>query len=882
EPAPFVGDLARETAFLLGVRGLLWEWQRANILDLSTFDRIYFLLTQQASKIHPEEGGIKISLPEVAKKELLEFTLESLLEQWHEKAMLSNEQFFYLRKFLTAQLSQAAPATITPLPVPAITPEPVPVPTQSQEIALPAELASPPIAVPPVTLTPPAPPKPREPLIQWDKLWGKVVEAAVSGLLLRWLRYLGAFLFVISIAIVVINFWESIPALGQLAIIFFIPTAFYTGGGYVRNRLQVRQTGAVLMGIGQVLLALAFAAIYRSVGAKIPFEWYWLGTSLICTTLYVFTSWRLVREEFFGYISLAGIGSTMMALAWLLTQTIAWPLTALVGINILIIESAYRLPRASEDWREIGKAGQRFPLIVVPIVLGLLLFVPESDADVARVFSFALATTTAGMLAWRFTRPVYTHLTVWGSVLTAGITLWAFNVPLEWLGTVAAVLSPAYIFSHQGLQKRLEEAFPRRGFHLLPFQLAGFGLLALSIVWGLLTTPFEFWSGVITLTLASVILGGYAPWLRQPLFVLASGGLFLVPFSLAVWRWLEDVFQRSDWLTASWVGLAFVYLGIAALLRQKPRYMRWLTLLAQSLLPLAIVVMGFFSLIRETTFTIPPLVSLGVVIGVYLLTAILHDSKMHPALSEWVNWLPDNLRTAIFLYPISILIPIWVSVAWRGSVLIPAWLGAALAGVTGAYIGIGQLLSRRQIAYRFPFHLTAYFVGIISIFVAIPNKAALITTLYLNTAALAVFAAIYKRPHESFLASILFLWPFQLSLESSQLTLHAHSLAYILLAGLGYVPLGLWLRRKTEVDHHLPILVTGYGISVFAVVTSTLAPLNPTALNVPWIGAVVPLLAAGLYVYSAYILRPEFSWAAVVVFPLGFSQALVWFRIQPA
>jgi hypothetical protein len=293
--------------------------------------------------------------------------------------------------------------------------------------------------------------------------------------------------------------------------------------------------------------------------------------------------------------------------------------------------------------------------------------------------------------------------------------------------------------------------------------------------------------------------------------------------------------------------------------------------------------MGVLALSRGTASSIPPLAALGGFLGLYLVSAYLHDSGKHPALSNWLNLLPKKVSQSVFLYPIGILIPVIVSVAWGGSILVTQWLGPVLAGLAMVYIGSGQLLRRYKAEYRFPFHLLAYFIGTIAIGIAFQDRAALMTTLYINVAALGTLAAVYNRLPETILAGLLFIWPFQLSLNLSAILPHAHSFAYILLASLGYIPLGLLLKRRLpQGKHHLPLLMTGYIVSLYALISSLLGRFGIYIFDIQWVGVLVPLIAAAFYVFSAYLVHGWFTWAAVTVFPIAFGQGLTLFNLPPA
>ena len=409
-------------------------------------------------------------------------------------------------------------------------------------------------------------------------------------------------------------------------------------------------------------------------------------------------------------------------------------------------------------------------------------------------------------------------------------------------------------------------------------------LLIGSILLGFTTTIFEFWPGVIALFAASLALGLGAFLYRQPLFVLAAAGLLAAPYTLAAVKLLEGTPQRLVWVTAAWAGLGLVYLGTAAGLRKLPRYMRWPTLVGQGLGLLTGITLGFIYLLPGTGSSIPTLVSLGVLLGFYLVSAILHDSGKHPALSTWLKFFPVSVENALFLYPIGVLIPAGVYVAWMGSVLVPAWLGAALAGLALGYIGLGQLLARRQQHYRFPFHLLGYLVGVLGVLAAAQNDLALMTTLYINVLFLIAAAVLYKRPIDTAVAGLLLLLPFQITLDLLRITPHAHALAYALLAGVGFVPVGLWLQKRVKAvpDLDLPILIIGYAVSGYALLVSLLGRFGGFSMDVPWIGMLVPTLLTALYVVSTYFFRkPIFAWAAAAVLPIAYGQGLTLLRIPP-
>jgi hypothetical protein len=266
---------------------------------------------------------------------------------------------------------------------------------------------------------------------------------------------------------------------------------------------------------------------------------------------------------------------------------------------------------------------------------------------------------------------------------------------------------------------------------------------------------------------------------------------------------------------------------------------------------------------------------------VYIASALIHNGGRHPALSNFVNWLPHDIRQDIFLWPVGLLIPVWIAIAWWGSTLQRPWFGAALAGLALVYVGAGQLLGRRKPEYRFAPHVYAYLLSAIGVILAISAKLPLMTTLYLVVAVMAALAVVYRRNVEATLAAALFLWPFYLSLQLLNVTPHAYALAYVLLASFGYTPLGLALDKVGR-KFALPQYAIGYGLAALSVVASLGGRFNFYPVNVQWVSVAVPLIVAGLQLFSLYRFRQlPFAWAAAGVFPLAFGQALTLLRVPP-
>jgi hypothetical protein len=456
------------------------------------------------------------------------------------------------------------------------------------------------------------------------------------------------------------------------------------------------------------------------------------------------------------------------------------------------------------------------------------------------------------------------------------------NLPLEWAGTAAAILVVFYGLGRLEMKDRFDEDTQPWGHMVTALNFVHWTLILVSIFAGLLALRSNLWAGVLSLTLSSALLGWSATLYHRSDLVLAAAMVFILPVSLSLRQWLIDfeIAQSGAWIMAGWSGLALVYLGLAAIFRKAEDYVRWLNLVAHILTPVIPLGLMFnFVLVSERWFNVPTLVALGGVIFVYVTSALIHDSGKHPALSKYLEWLPDVFKNSIFLWPIGLLLPIWMAIAWSGSVLVSSWLGAALSGLGLGYVGLGELLVRRKADYRLAPHVYAYPLVVAGILVASGDRWALLTTLVLAVGVFAALAVVYRRVWEIGIAALLFLWPFQLSLELSPLTTHAYALAYALLASLAYIPLGIMLDR-TDRKFALPLFGVGYALSVTAVVTSLLGRFGLYEMDVPWLGVVPPLIVVGLMVFSTrYFGSSVFSWAAAVILPIAFGQALTLFKV---
>ncbi|MCI0554534.1 MAG: hypothetical protein L0287_26600 [Anaerolineae bacterium] len=803
-----------------------------------------------------------------------------------------------LRKQLLPKIPEKAkPVETKPAPAPVLEAKPIsekPMPAavqaEAKSVPAPAPIVKPapvsaPAPRPRPAPKPAAPAKPKRPPIDWRKV---ITEAATSGALLRALLYLGAFMIVISATVLVIRFWNEFHPIVQLLFIGSVPLTFYAGGWALRIRLKLIQAGTVLTGIGALLVVVDFAAIYQLGGVgQNNGPLYWLIVSIFCTALYAFTAWRL-QGEFFDYLPLLGGASVLFTFTRFLRLPAEWSVVSITIAGTLMTMLAIRYLNARDHWREFARAARYLSQILIPASLFYVIFAPAMPL-VAQMTGFLFATVGYFVLARQFPSFIFAYAALGASIGTVLFALRVADLSIEWYSTVAAILAIAYILIGQRVQKaKLEPDIIQK--YISALNTTGFLLLSIAAAGGLVTSfSSEVWAGVIAMVLASLDLAICAYLFRRSRYTLLASGLFIAPFSIAILEWI-DILQTHAalgvaWLAFAWSALALTYIGLGAVLQKVEKHNRWLYAWAHILTPIALFILPFSYLLDASNWTSgPALVPLGMAIFVYVISFILQDSGRHSSFSAISSWLPYGLGKSIFLWPIGLLLPIWVAVAWYATNLPDPWFGATLTSLGLAYIGVGQLLLKRTAEYRLPFHFFTYLLCVAGIYISAPDSYSLLTALLVTVISAGVIAYLYNRVVETIIASILFIWPFQLSLDILNIPYYAQTLGYTLLAGLAYIPVAIYLnkfQKSREKFHHVPLFSVGYALVAYAVIESVIV--RGDKLYIPWVGVAVPLLATALFIFSTSYFReskysPAWAWAGMLTFTIAFGQALTLFK----
>jgi hypothetical protein len=861
-------EIKLEIANLLGVHKLLQSWSHQDQTRTHFGNSLGAHLEESLEAARAELGDLPVDIDPPSPSEVIDYALRSI-PAWTALLKLDPEKEttfkMHLRQLRVEQRELAEEA-------PALAAEVAPPEKVQLEAEAPQPVVSKPPKRPPLTL----------PKIDWAKLWERTWGLVTSGVALRGLLYLGAFMIVVSTAVLVVRFWDNFPQLVQLLFIASVPTIFYLAGWGVRTRLKLPQAGNVLSGVGALLVAVDFVAVYQFGGlaGQIDRTAYWLGASIICTIIYTVSSIRL-PTEFFGYITLIGLGSTLMAFTSFLSIPPEWQIAVMALLAIVIIEGAARLSKMDDRWADLALSGDRFSHILIVASMASAILV-RGDVAFGQMFTFLLGAFGFGLLAWHSPHVVYAHAATWSSIGAFAFLFRLIGLPVEWYGVAVGLMVIFYGLAGHGLANQIEEESELEAHILKAVKGEHWALIAISIATGIMALVLDIWAGVISLALSTMLLAWSAYLYQMPNMILAAATLFTAPFSIALLEWFDQlqVTQAGGWLMAGWAGLALTYLGLAAAFRSQEKYVRWLNLLAHAIAPAA--TLGFlinYVLLFDDWTVGPTFLGLGEIIVLYIASAVIHDSGRFPGISNYLTFVPERIRHTLFHWPAGFLIPVWVAIGWSGSMFKSSWLGVGLGALGLAYVGLGELLARRKVEYRWPPQTYAYLLAPLGILVALGDRWALLTVLYISVAVFVSLAGVYRRVLETALAAVLFIWPFQLSLELSPLTMHAYSLAYALLATFGYIPTGILLDRKNR-NFALPLFFVGYALSGIAVVGSLLGRFQVYPIDVPWIGAVTPLLVTGLLVFSAYRFKWfPFSWAAAGVFPIAFGQSLTLFRV---
>jgi hypothetical protein len=423
---------------------------------------------------------------------------------------------------------------------------------------------APPVEQPP-PLAPPA--EPARPVFAWSDVGTYLLSERTLHALLG----LGAFLILASgVVISTVNPTNLGPIL-HLGAVMATSLLFYLAGYVVRQKLNLRLTGTVLLAIGGAFIPLAIWTLGQDGLLNWQPDAIWLATSLFCLPLYL-ASHLLLRDHTFALLtSLAGGSQLLAALNWL-GLPLEWGLCALLVLALSYLRLAHRL---RDGWPELAWALARSTRVTTPLVLGLLLLTKFFPAvyEVATgrapgvLYEYAagaawwLGTAFYALAARLFERRRYAFLAAWTLPFAFLLTLARAPWEASWYNVGLALLALGYL-GYGRWRQRLLVGESRPGLGAIVRQPAYQVSLALTFV-ALLWPLQSLDSRVATLGLVTVL---YALAARLFLHVafryLAS---YLPPFALGF------TLQRLEqlglaWAAPAWQNVAYALLALGYLL----------------------------------------------------------------------------------------------------------------------------------------------------------------------------------------------------------------------------------------------------------------------------------------------------------------------------
>ncbi len=621
------------------------------------------------------------------------------------------------------------------LPVPTVESSPeIPPETAPREQGVGEALRRPPTPVPAMEETaapsPPLVPARRPagegpvpaPPITWEGIWKALLSERALDLML----YLGAFLFVVSTAVLVLRYWTTFHPVTRAFIGLSVTGLFYVGGAVARSRMRARHSGTVIVGIGSLLVPLNTVTIAQIFGVE-RFGWpsLWLFSSLVMLPLNAATAGWL-RAEFFGYVALASAVTAVVSAAGLLGLPVSW-----WAVPVILCGAALALwsPRITAPFLTI----LRRPFYIGGVLLGLLSvpWVWWIGGEVRAYASMgilvlhkappvAAAWWAAAAMGVILSAQARTRLPAYGTVAAvcgAAILTTAALAPVRWISLGLVVLAAASALGETTLARATEAV-------AIPCRRGAWACAAVGGAWSLVSLGTAF--SVLALD-AAVVLWWSCTYRRSWLIFL---GLALVAGALTAGLLLLPVDHAT--IGIWWIGLALVYLGAARLLPRSPGSSSVLYLAAYGLLVCAQV---------PTLLWPSPglqIVALGVVLVVSAWSIRLGD---HDAgLQALLNALPPRWQKTFFASAAAALFPLWAVLVWKWRGYADTGAGIVLSVIALLYAQAGYRLSRAASPRARPLLSLTYVLSALGPALALADRRALSVTFLLDTLLLAGLA----------------------------------------------------------------------------------------------------------------------------------------------
>lgn len=589
------------------------------------------------------------------------------------------------------------------------------------------------------------------PRLNWEALW----QTLLSPRALEALLYVGAFLILTAAGTFVYFNWGRFSPPLQLLFLAAGTASFFIAGWLIQTRWHLAQSGAVLIGIGALIIPVDFYAWarFRSLSPE-SYPVTWLAASTFCTAAYAATTWWM-RHRFFLVI------------------------TVLAGHSLLL--SALRFIGVPADWW----GGASVLLAIVWVVLGPVL--DSAGGDLKRAaFATAVAVAAAGV-----TVPVAYHPDEWR-------LLWSITGPAGpsgvWILPVAAAwwAASAFLASINKYHPSRAAAYATAG--VVPIAL---GLTVLPLV-------SRAWISLAWLLLAPVYLLARA---RTDELGLAAGRIGrLLPVLALLWAWMDPRALVTIYLAASvlylwwafWLGQPVFALAAEALAAVGLVALMYVLNVAFAYWPLAILVVGISGVAlgagSSRSAAVARFLYLGAYAAVLLAVAAAPGSTVH---GSRVALLAGGLLVAVYsafrshrgsdtglrelLKSVSggATLFHWAAAILTVAELAFAWVwwrphlhGLPAAGlvVASIFVLLGRRLAGLVQSYAQPWLTTALALGVaapvLAIILQVPRE--VISTLLLAAATYVLWSWLLDKPGYGHLGASLFLIPFVMLLPDAR------------------------------------------------------------------------------------------------------------------
>ncbi|HEY8285525.1 MAG TPA: hypothetical protein VIJ28_14165, partial [Chloroflexota bacterium] len=260
------------------------------------------------------------------------------------------------------QPARAAARTIEPRPSvpvarPVATGGSVPAPTRATRLGLPYAAAL---------------PRPARPLFSWKQVGTYLLsERTLNGLL-----GIGAFLILAAAFVISTVNPTGLSPLPHLGMMVATTAVFYAAGTLVRGKLDLTRAGAALLGIGAAFIPLDALTLGRD---TLQFDWAtnWLGASMLCLPLYLF-SHLMLRGRPFALLTTISGGSLLLAAGNQLGVPSPWAYASLSLLAIGYLLLGHRIHREwlALAWALFWTAQSATPFVMAALLAARLL--PDS------------------------------------------------------------------------------------------------------------------------------------------------------------------------------------------------------------------------------------------------------------------------------------------------------------------------------------------------------------------------------------------------------------------------------------------------------------------------------------------------------------------------